>query len=81
MCEAVYTPHDLSLFCVPVRCRGVCVCGLRSRYPEGEPPGLLPIPRAGAAKQVRHRRPRRVLIFLGPLLRGFPHDRAQRVPL
>ncbi|EOD37717.1 hypothetical protein EMIHUDRAFT_252011 [Emiliania huxleyi CCMP1516] len=25
--------------------------------------------------------PRRVLIFLGPLLRGFPHDRTQRVSL
>ena len=45
---------------------------LRSRYSE-EPSGLLPIPQAGAAKQVRHRRSRRVLIFLGPLLRGFPH--------
>ena len=43
---------------------------LRSRYSE-EPSGLLPIPRAGAAKQVRHCRSRRVLIFLGPLLRDF----------
>jgi len=32
---------------------------LRSRYSE-KPSGLLPIPQAGAAKQVRHRRSRRV---------------------